>query len=287
MDWHQLRAHTRFLAQHIVLADVFERLGKNPREALEDELHPQRVLLDLNKRDLANCGIRKTDFQFDVEVVAFWLLVNICDQYEPTICSPSGHLLKAPEPLFFHPDQFFYFFLDFPLREMAELATIYQEYDAKRMNGSDFWDRFCCIDADSGLVTHKNQTIRHLINFYEGGEALEQGTSEIFEKHVKPFLGWSIVLDPSNLPETNGQLLKDLLLGESYWYDGDDSKVQERMKKRGPKPSGAKSEFLLRYPEGIPEGLSAEAVAAELTEAGFSIGRRQVSYYDREVRRWK
>ncbi len=54
--------------------------------------------------------------------------------------------------------------------------------------------------------------------------------------------------------------------------------------KRGSKPTGAKQEFFRRYPDGKPEGLSSEAIAAELTEAGFTICGRSVQNYAKEIK---
>jgi len=56
---------------------------------------------------------------------------------------------------------------------------------------------------------------------------------------------------------------------------------EKKPKKRGPKATGAKSEFYHRYPDGVPDGLSHEAIAAEISEAGFTISARSIGNYEK------
>ena len=38
---------------------------------------------------------------------------------------------------------------------MAELTGICQEYDARKLSAQDLWQRYCCIDADTGEIKQK------------------------------------------------------------------------------------------------------------------------------------
>lgn len=55
-----------------------------------------------------------------------------------------------------------------------------------------------------------------------------------------------------------------------------------KSRKRGPKATGARAEFNRRYPSGIPPELSQEAVAMEISEAGFQISPRSISNYNKD-----
>jgi hypothetical protein len=59
-----------------------------------------------------------------------------------------------------------------------------------------------------------------------------------------------------------------------------ENEVRSGPKKRGAKPSEAKSEYYRLYPSGRPEGVSCDAIAAELTERGFPVVGRTVLNYE-------
>lgn len=202
------------------------------------------------------------------------------EDYGATLCTSSGNLLRSNHAIFFHPDQFFYFWLTFPLRETPELTRIYEEYDARRMTSQDLWERYCCIDPETGEIKQKNHTLKHFDYYF--GDGVEGGGQEVFDRYVKPFLGCYVVWDPDIFPDNLFDIFESIGLSNKFWSKPDDKASGQLVpKKRGPKPSPAKREFEKRYPDGLPDGLSAEAVAAELTEAGFPITGRLIQNYDR------
>lgn len=282
IDWYEMRTLTREWATRIYLADALETLKENPQEALAEDLAVNSKILELSEHQHARTRLNLKDRHFDIELISFWLMTHVCEQFEPALCSPVGNLLRAPEPIFFHPDQFFYVDLRFPLREMVELFAIYTEHDAKRMSGSDLGDRFCCIDDATGTIKQKNHTMPHFTRYY-GGYPDYDSDGGVFDRFVKPFLGWSIVWDPESFPETYFEIFSALGILNKNWKNHDESaSMQASAKKRGTKPNAAKREFNKRYPDGLPEELSAESVSYELKEAGFPVTGRTVQNYDNE-----
>ncbi|WP_323765501.1 hypothetical protein [Marinovum sp.] len=266
------------------MANAYEILGEDPQRALDEELNPARAVFSLGENVSAQNKLRLEDVEFEIKLIAFWIMNRLDEDYGAAICSPAGNLLRASHPIFFHPDQFFYFYLSFPLRQMPELSTIFEEYDAKRMRADDLWNRYSCLDGDTGLIKQKNQTERNFENYFCG---TMDGNPDggVFERYVKPFLGWYVVWGEDLFPEDLFGLFESIQLVNRHWKNtGERSQVSKGSKKRGAKPSPAKREFERRYPGGIPSELSAEAIAAELTEAGFPITGRSILSYEKNGR---
>ena len=80
------------------------------------------------------------------------------------------------------------------------------------------------------------------------------------------------------------ELIKSFGLANKQWTPPD-TLDPKPIKRRGPKASPAKAEFERLYPNGLPENLSAEAVAAELTEKGFPITGRSIQNYDNAAKK--
>lgn len=280
-NWIETRQDVKNMAQRIYLADALELLGEDPQLALDDGINPARKLLALHDHKLARTKLNLKDTNFEVELISFWIMNRLDEDYSAALCSNAGNLLRANHPIFFHPDQFFYFYLRFPLREMTELTTIFDEYDAKKMSGRDLWDRYTCIDGDTGLIKLKNQTKRQFVQNF-GGNPDYNSDGGVFDDFVKPYLGWYVVFNTDLYPESTFGFFESINLLNKSWTDPEFDQGGDTVpKKRGPKPAPAKQEFARLYPNGLPDELSADAVAAELTEAGFPITGRSVQNYNR------
>lgn len=281
LNWVEMRDFAQDWAKRTYLADALEVLDEDPQYALRNDINLGREILALDEHKHARKRLKLEDRYFEIDLISFWIMNQFDDERCAVLCSPAGNLLRSNHPIHFHPDQFFYFHLRFPLREMAELNTIYKEYDAGRMKSLDLWDRFCCIDAATGTVKEKIQTRRQFMNYFEVED-------RAFETYVEPFIGWAIVFDPDYFTDSNFHNLNLLGLTNKHWVDlGETTETAPQARKRGAQPSPARDEFYLRYPDGLPDGLSAEAVAAELKEAGFTITGRSVLNYDRQRRNSK
>lgn len=278
-DWSQMRSNVGDLAERAYLADALAILDENPQVALDPAINPKREISALHEHRFARNRLQLKDLRFEVEIISFWLMNRLDEDYGAALCSGTGGVLRANHPVLFHPDQFFYFPLSFPLREMTELSRIFEEYDAERMSGKDLWSRYCCLDADTGMVKEKNSTKKNFEMYFGDGD-----DSGIFDKFVKPFLGWYLVFDSDVYPEEYYDTFEQLDLLNPHWERPSDTGSSVVKKKRGPKPSPAKQEFFRRYPDGLQDGLTGEAVAEEMKEAGFPITGRSIYNYDRERR---
>ncbi len=284
IDWKTMRSITRNLAERVYLADALETLDEDPQMALDESVNAAGEILSLKDHKWARKRLSLSNSNFEIELISFWIMNQLDENYGAVLCSRLGKLLKANHPILFHPDEFYFFSLDFPLRKMPELFRIFEEYDAKRMSGRDFWNRYCCIDGDTGAIRQKNQTKRlYADNFDQPpGFGPREG---IFGQYVKPFIGCYVVFDSGVYPDSYYDNLEVLNLLNKHWVKPELDIVQLPIaRKRGSKPAPAKGEFFARYPNGLPEGLSAEAVAAELTEAGYPITGRSIQNYDLERR---
>lgn len=132
-------------------------------------------------------------------------------------------------------------------------------------------------------LSKKNHTLKHFDHYFGSGH--EGSGKEAFDTYVKPFLGCYLVWDPEIFPDNYFDIFESIGLSNKFWSKPDENATGGLTpRKRGPKPSPAKREFETGYSEGLPDGLSAEAVAAELTEAGFPITGRSIQNYDRNRR---
>lgn len=272
-DWQDIRRMADNWAERFYVANALHTYSEATDTAFSDEFRIYADAQALNRFPSAVENLRLRDRDFEIQIISFWLVNAICERFDPLLCTKEGNLLRAWESIFLHPDQFYCFPLDFPLRSMTELHRIYEEYDAKRMTSNDLWDRFSCIDANTGLVRQKVQTKN---NFERWG-----GGAEEYSEFVEPFVGCSVVFSPDSFPESLEELVSEFDL-PSNWLPKNDRAINElEVRRRGAKPAPAKAEFLRRYPEGIPGGLSADAVAAELCEAGFPVTGRTVLNYNK------
>lgn len=279
LNWHEVKSLSLGWATRLYLADAYEVLGEDPQRALTETENLSRKVANLSENKLARERLRLADAWFEIHLIAFWIMNHLDEDFGAAICSPAGGVLKASHPILFHPDQFFYFHLRFPLRDMAELIGVYREYDEKRMTTDDLWGRYTCLDGATGLIKEKNQTARQFTLYFGGGEDDDGG---VFERYVRPFLGWYVVWGEQLFPDALYELYDSLGLLNKHWKNPETETASAvPTKKRGPKPSPAKAEFERRYPDGIPDDLSADAIAAELTDAGFPITGRSVLSYDK------
>ncbi|WP_299800511.1 hypothetical protein [uncultured Ruegeria sp.] len=275
------------MAERRYLAEALEILDEDSQRALDEDINPRQEILALKEHTYARKKLNLSSSEFEIELISFWIMNQLDEEFGAVLCSSSGGLLRANHPIFYHPDQFFNFHLSFPLRGMSELLGVFKEYDAGRMRGADLWARYCCIDGESGLVMRHNRT-KHLFDLYFGDGPSESLENEAFEKYVRPFLGCYVVFDPDVYPDGYYDTYASLLLESKHWRKPElEDEGKAIAKKRGPKNSPAKREFLLRYHKGLPEGLSADAVAAELSASGYPITGRSVLNYDRELRERK
>lgn len=214
------------------------------------------------------------------------MMGKVLEFFDTLICSPDGKVLRAPNDLFIHGDSLEYCPISYPARDEPEYNNYFKLFDEINFTGGDIGERFGFIDCLKGLVIIKNNSKE----MYEASSAGVYGGGSDYQNFIKtlvePFRGWSIVWNSNNFPNEIRTVV-DLAGGlREHWSFPEDSQLNfknaNKRVKRGAKPTGARSEFYRRYPDGKPPELSADAIAAELTEAGFPITGRMISYYELE-----
>jgi hypothetical protein len=274
LNWPDIRILADEWAERFYVANALSLYGKETDPAFSTEFRSYRDIQALERLPDAANKLRFPDRHFDIQLISFWAVNAVCSSFDPLLCSREGNLLRANDTIFLHPDQFYYFALDFPLRSMPELSRIFEEYDARRMGAGDLWDRYSCLDPVTGEVKEKVQTRNNFASYW--------GEESAFDLFVAPFLGCSVVLKPESIPETFEELIAEFAF-PSEWAPSNNLEVDRpKPKKRGQKYLPARSEIFRRYPDGIPDSLSSEAIAEELSAAGFPVTSRSILNYDKK-----
>lgn len=254
------------------------RIGQNPtfRHKLEggDDSERERFAKLLVEDD------------FFTAIIFHCILAKVLLQLNTLLCSKDGLLIRPDNYVFVHLDRLDWVYPRAPLRETTELQGIFKHFDRGDFHATDLAHRYCFVDFYSGTIRLKNNSVsgfRRCGHFFD-----DVGADRYVTTQVAPFLSRSIVWRQDTLPENFADFLENNGVFESRWRVAEtlsaNSNNAKVWSKRGAKPTGAKQEFIRRYPDGKPEGLSAEAIAAELKDAGFPISARQVLNYAKEIK---
>ena len=192
--------------------------------------------------------------------------------------------MRPDDYVFIHQDRLDWVYPAWPLRETTELHNIFELADERGFSCYDLSARYYFLDHSLGILRLKNNSISGFkFSSHFGDDA---HSDSYFQHQVKPFLGWAPVWNEEDLPDNFAQFLENLGVLREEWnvpaLTLEKTGQDETYRARGAKPTGAKAEFRRRYPNGKPDGLSADAVAAEITETGCPISGRQVLNYARE-----
>ncbi|MGC1506424.1 MAG: hypothetical protein WA782_20085 [Sulfitobacter sp.] len=226
------------------------------------------------------------DDAFYVGIIYYCLLSKALLSLETLIASSDGKVMQPDEAIFLHMDRLDWVYPSWPLRETTEFATIIEYYDAGKFNIHSLSERFCFLDVSLGIIGLKNNS---LVGFQRCSHHYDDRHSKRYVKaHVEPFIACSVVWSEEDFPDDFAAFLENIGALPERWdapqASGSSSAGRRPNVKRGAKPTGAKEEFFRLYPDGKPDELSADAIAAELTEAGFPISGRQILNYAKEIK---
>lgn len=293
-DW----AHSTYLAY------VVEEDGRDPTKVFAEVGDAHRMLLTYRthrlKKDTPEHTHSKDDVHwqrhietrredsFFVGIIYQCLLSKTLMKLETLLASPDGRIMEPDDYMFVHMDRLDWIYPSWPLRQSPELAGIIDYFDQGIFHESDLSERYCFLDNALGTIRLKNNSISGFKRSSHFGDDAVSG--RYVETQVEPFVAWSVVWNGANLPDDFPQFFENIGLLEERWNvpnalnssETDDNRPTG--KKRGAKPTGAKQEFFRLYPDGKPDDLSADAIAAELTESGFPISGRQVQNYAKEIK---
>lgn len=292
--------------ERVLCAYQLEELGQDPSRAFLPHVDPARLLLHLAAwkvmgkdtpedevaRSPENRKVWKVAFDayrqgwFDYALAMNGILAKVLKDSDPVLCSNQGALVRLPDVLGMHMDRLDWCDFNWPFRDEPTFSEYYKGFDAGTFSERDLNDRFCFVDRVSGLIALKNNSLSGFSRACHF-DLTDADLKRIETYLVRPFLGWSVAWNPKDLPDTGIEIL--------HWYGwckedwniapllGEENEKSRSMgRKRGRKPSSAKAEYFRRYPAGKPEGVSYEAIALELVEAGFPITARTLQNYEQE-----
>ncbi len=300
VNFYQMTEFVRDWAYKSYLARLIEQEKKDPVRVFQSDEDGDRMLsrfrLDklkemnpnyLHEKDdpywTSHLKTRKED-DFFVTIYFHCTLTKVLKNFDTLLASPDGKVMRPDEYVFLHMDRLDWVYPSWPIRECTELRTIIGLFDEGKFNGYDLSQRYCFLDFSLGTIGKKNNSIS---GFRRSSHFGDDDLSDRYVKtHVEPFVSWAVVWNEDHFPENYPQFFEDIGVVREQWKIPEAIETMDRegrsKPKKGAKPTGAKQEFFRRYPDGKPEELSAEAIAAELTEAGYPISGRQVLNYAKE-----
>lgn len=307
--WVDLFEEIKSWSYRIILAEQLQNESQDTGVAFDEKVYPMGSLIRrihqsfmAETPELFLSGVKinerkefakaNEELHFESDLISNIIMANVLLEFDTLVCSPMGDILRAPELMLLHSDRLDWCHWCWPVRETPEFLSYFEQFDKGNFSGQELANRYCFIDSFSGVIELKNNSI---INFGAASHFGRPTSKADKSKHlitkfvsqaIEPFIGWAVVWNSANLPKSTMELLQGIGMLDESWsipMQADGKSFPEIGKrKRGPKPTGARNEFYRRYPGGKPSELSADAIAAELTEAGFSITGRMISYYESE-----
>ncbi|AML52589.1 hypothetical protein [Falsihalocynthiibacter arcticus] len=301
IGYDSLRTHFEQWAGQVHLAYLLESVGADPSEAFrgdgrkKDVMHFRMEQLSLDRpmaelprksemwRELS--VIRMKD-EFEQAIIFHCMFAKCIMQLDTLLSSSHGKVMRPDEYQFLHMDRLDWIYPNWPLNETSGLEFIFKLYEENKFSGLHLSERYCFLDTSLGVLKLKNNSISSFRTSSHFGS--DEFSDSYIETHVRPFLGWAPIWDEKHLPQNMAQFLEDLGVLEQRWgvsslFEDPESKPTPK-KRRGPKPGPAKALFCKKYPDGLPEELSAEYVSADFKSEGVTISPRQIANYDREIR---
>lgn len=251
-------------------------------------------LVDASEKDREKIYERGHDDDFALSLIFHCLLSKLLMDFDTLLTSSSGNVIRPDDYIFLHLDRLDWVYPRWPIRDTPELGRIYELFDKGGFNGHSLAERYCFLDYYTGTIKMKNNSISGFKTCSHFGEdAISQ---RYIEAQVEPFVSHAVVWKAAEFSAFDfAQYFESKGIIEERWrvpelvdsIENADTLARKSgakpLRKLGAKPTGAKTEFFRRYPEGKPVTLSAEAIAAELTEAGYPISGRQVLNYAKEI----
>ncbi|WP_170789588.1 hypothetical protein [Ruegeria lacuscaerulensis] len=286
----------------IYLAYLVEEKGGDPLEVIMSETDKNLLLIqhrgdelreiDPNFRPSKNEAAwmeharKNNEDNFFVTILFHCIFAKLLMKTNTLLVSSSGETIQPDDYVFVHEDRLDWVYPRWPLRSNTELKTFIEYFDNGTFDGGDLAERYCFLDFPMGVLAMKNNS---RAGFNRSSHFSDDAFCERYvAAHVSPFISRAVVWNDAGLPDSFAEFLENIGAIEERWglsallsKTGQSTGPKQR---RGTKPTGARLEFLRRYPNGKPEGLSGDAIAAELTEAGFPISGRMVNKYAEELK---
>lgn len=276
-----LEADGKYLEKVFTSENSAERLLSNFRHVKLREAAPNLKYSD-NDKNWVNHIKQGSEDSFFVAVLFHCLLAKVLMNFQTLVASPDGKIVEPDNYLFIHMDRLDWVDPTWPIRESGGLWNYMDYFDQGKFDGFSVSERYCFLDFSLGTIGLKNNSARSFL------QASHFGTDELSKRYistqVEHFVGWAVVWKEDDLPEDYTQFFEDVGFLETRWnvptLFSSENEANSPARKRGAKPSGAKAEYYRLYPKGKPDGLSYDAIAAELAERGFAVVGRTVLNYE-------
>ncbi|SEK68472.1 hypothetical protein SAMN05444413_1032 [Roseivivax marinus] len=203
-----------------------------------------------------------SEAEFCLEICDLWLVANILDVFEVTLCSKSGVRMRCPKPLTAHGDAFDWWSwpLDSQKFGQSETHSYLHFYRDGNFRARDAWARFPAIDVDSGVIALKANS-RNLFTGSSYGHGDEEIAEFFIEKHARPYLGWGICISPYELPEFEEELFGAL----GFFASSDDG-----YKTSHTKPASTHQAVMSCVEQAFPDGKGKATWADVEAKVGYS-----------------
>lgn len=157
--------------------------------------------------------------RFALEICELWILANFLDTFDVIVCSPAGTTMRCPPAITAHGDALDWWVwpLSHPKFGNAESHGYLEFYRKGHFRVADARKRFCAIDYLSGRIKLKPNSVRLFWGSSHGHGPSEEEARTFIEDQVRPFVGWSICVNPKDLPDTRAELFSALGFGDVDW----------------------------------------------------------------------
>lgn len=225
--------------------------GKDPTAAFssyaEGEMLTEQIRQQKSFTEMKTFGREK---RFQEGLLQAWMISHFLEPRQTYACSVEGRVLKVSNVLLHHRDWLIDCAWKWPPREAAEFRTYYELFDQGSFSEHEIFDRFCCLDAETGLIKEKNITRSGLEDAVSDPDR-RQAAKVLIGTVVKPFSGWALCWKEDCLPETLEECLNELGLVEDRWRGALSNEGSTRPRQRvGAGLAATLASVLEAYPEG-------------------------------------
>lgn len=154
--------------------------------------------------------------RFIQALLEWWMVANFSQQHVPFICSPEGTVLKTSWWTTRHADQLDWCPWSWPPQKNSAFSSYFRNFQENGFSGDDIAARFPYVDANTGVISLKNNSETLLRDAICGGGSCEN-IKPIIKANFQPFLGWSLCWKEDDLPETLEEILDGFGLVGEHW----------------------------------------------------------------------
>ncbi|WP_306132234.1 hypothetical protein [Roseivivax marinus] len=160
--------------------------------------------------------------EFCLEICELWLVANILDLYDVTLCSPAGVRMRCPKALTAHGDAFDWWLWPLGGQKFGSGESCSYLYFFRHGNfrAKDAWARFPAINTEKGVVALAANS-RTLFSGTSYGHGPDENIDTFIDEQVRPYLGWGLCFNPNDLPDHEEELFAAFGLPNSLEPDAE------------------------------------------------------------------